>query len=321
MSTLASNWLKRFVLLLVIMLAAVVAMNQCTPLDVIPASTPSVDFSAVRDYLIQVITGMGLQSEIQTATITPRPSDMMPEPGDMVDPTIVTRSFTEENMPSEIKTITLHYLTDVNCYLVKTGDSYILIDTGFSTKRTDFEKELESAGVRPGNLKLIVLTHGDFDHTGNAAYLRKKFGTEIAMHDGDSGMVERGDMFWNRKKSNIILGMIAPILLGFGKSERFKPDLYIEDGYNLSGYGFDAKVLHIPGHSKGSIGILTAGGDLFCGDLFMNEDEPGLNSNMDDSTAANASVEKLKSLKINTVYPGHGKPFPMDMLIKNNAFI
>jgi glyoxylase-like metal-dependent hydrolase (beta-lactamase superfamily II) len=219
--------------------------------------------------------------------------------------------------PSEIKSITLHYLIDVNCYLVKTGDSYILIDTGFSTKRTGLEKELESAGVRPGNLKLIVLTHGDFDHTGNAAYLRKKFGTEIAMHDGDSGMVERGDMFWNRKKSNILLGMIAPILFGFGKSERFIPDLYIEDGYNLSGYGFDAKVLHIPGHSKGSIGILTAGGDLFCGDLIMNEDKPGLNSNMDDSTAANSSIEKLKSLKINTVYTGHGKPFHWEQFLKN----
>jgi glyoxylase-like metal-dependent hydrolase (beta-lactamase superfamily II) len=220
--------------------------------------------------------------------------------------------------PSEIKAITLHYLIDVNSYLVKTAEGYILIDTGISTKRTDFEKELESAGVKPGNLKLILLTHGDFDHTGNAAYLRKKFGTEIAMHDGDSGMVERGDMFWNRKKSNIILGMMAPILLGFGKSERFKPDLYIEDGYNLSIYGFDAKVLHIPGHSKGSIGILTAGGDLFCGDLLMNEDKPGLNSNMDDSTTANASVEKLKKLSINTVYPGHGKSFPWELFLKNH---
>ncbi len=255
MSIPSSNWLKRLVLLLVIMLAVILAMKQ--PNVVLTSSLPT-------------------------------------------------------------QTITLHYLIDVNCYLVKTGDSYILIDTGFSTRRTDFEKELESAGVRPGNLKLIVLTHGDFDHTGNAAYLRKKFGTEIAMHDGDSGMVERGDMFWNRKKSNILLGMMVPILFGFGKSERFKPGLYIEDGYNLFGYGFDAKVLHIPGHSKGSIGILTAGGDLFCGDLIMNDEKPGLNSNMDDSTAANASVEKLKSLKINTVYPGHGKPFPMDTLIKNN---
>jgi len=100
-------------------------------------------------------------------------------PGNMMEPTMVTGSFTfgrvnlEENIPSDIKSITLNYLIDVNSYLVKSGDSYILIDTGVSTKRTDFEKELKVAGVKPGNLKLIVLTHGDFDHAGNAAYLRK----------------------------------------------------------------------------------------------------------------------------------------------------
>ncbi len=27
---------------------------------------------------------------------------------------------------------------------------------------------------------------------------------------------------------------------------------------------------------------------------------------------------KLKSLKINTVYPGHGKPFPMELFIENH---
>lgn len=221
-------------------------------------------------------------------------------------------------MPTEIKTIsfTNKLRIRVNCYLMKTGGAYILIDTGFSSKRTDLEKELESAGCKPGNLKLIVLTHGDFDHTGNAAYLRKKFGAKVAMHYDDSGMVERGDMFWNRKKGNILIRIIAPILSGFGKSERFRPDLFIEDGYDLSGYGFDAKVLHIPGHSKGSIGILTAGGDLFCGDLLTNEDKPVLNSIMDDSAAANASIEKLKSLEISTIYPGHGRPFPMSSFTK-----
>lgn len=222
-------------------------------------------------------------------------------------------------MQQKIKTISLllpYKLGSVNCYLIETDTGYILIDTGCSNKRTDLEKELESAGCKPGNLKLIVLTHGDFDHTGNAAYLCKKFGTKIAMHYDDSGMVERGDMFWNRKKGNILIRMMVPILFKFSKSERFKPDLYIEDGYDLSEYGFGAKVLHIPGHSKGSIGILTASGDLFCGDLLANRDKPVLNSIMDDSDAANASVEKLRSLKISTIYPGHGKPFPMELFIK-----
>jgi hydroxyacylglutathione hydrolase len=222
-------------------------------------------------------------------------------------------------MQQEIKTISLllpYKLGSVNCYLIETDTGYILIDTGGSNKRNDLEKELESAGCKPGNLKLIVLTHGDFDHTGNAAYLRKKFDTQIAMHDDDSGMVERGDMFWNRKKGNILFRMIAPLLFRFSKSDRFKPDFYISEGYDLSEYGFDAQVLHIPGHSKGSIGILTAAGDLIGGDLLENTDKPARNSIVDDLAAANASVEKLNSLRINTVYPGHGKPFPMELFKK-----
>lgn len=221
-------------------------------------------------------------------------------------------------MSTEAKTISLllpYRLGSVNCYLIETGTGFILIDTGGSNKRAVLEKVLESAGCESGNLKLI-LTHGDFDHTGNAAYLRKKFNAKIAMHYDDSGMAEHGNMFWNRKKGNIFYGVIARLLFGFGKKEKFKPDLYFDEGYDFSDCGFDAKVLHIPGHSRGSIGILTAGGDLFCGDLLENKDKPVLNSIMDDLPAANASIEKLKGLKINTVYPGHGKPFPMSSFTK-----
>jgi glyoxylase-like metal-dependent hydrolase (beta-lactamase superfamily II) len=224
-------------------------------------------------------------------------------------------------MPQEIKTIRLslpYHLGSVNCYLIKTDTGYILIDTGSSNQRASLEKELDRLGCQPGNLKLIAITHGDFDHTGNAAYLRKKFTTKIAMHDDDAGMAERGDMFWNRKKGLFLIRVLAPILFGFPKSDRFKPDLAIKDGYDLSEYGLDAKVLSIPGHSKGSIGILTADGDLFCGDLLAYSDKTFLNSIIDDPAAANASLEKLKSLAINTVYSGHGKPFPMELFIKNN---
>ena len=113
----------------------------------------------------------------------------------------------------EIKAITLplpYRLGSVNCYLVETDTGFVLIDTGGANKRAELEKELVSAGCQPGNLQLIVLTHGDFDHTGNAAYLRQKFGAQIAMHQDDAGMAERGDMFWNRKSGNVLFGMIAP---------------------------------------------------------------------------------------------------------------
>ncbi len=222
-------------------------------------------------------------------------------------------------MPQEIKTISLslpYRFGSVNCYLVKTGAGYFLIDTGYSNKRARLVKKLENEGCRSGNLKLIIITHGDFDHTANAAHLRERFGAKIAMHPDDSGMAERGDMFWNREKGNILIRKIVPVFFGLRKSDKFKADLFIEDGYDFSEYGFDAKVRHIPGHSKGSIGILTTGGDLFCGDLLTNRDKPVLNSIMDDSIAAHASIKKLEKLNVKTVYPGHGQPFPMDLWLK-----
>ena len=220
-------------------------------------------------------------------------------------------------MTTEIRTITLslpYRMGRVNCYLIKTDTGYILIDTGCSSGRAELETELQNAGCQPGSLKLIILTHGDFDHTGNAAYIGEKFGARTAMHRDDAGMVERGNMLWNRGKRNFIIRMMAPILFGFGKANRFTPDLYLEDGDDLSEYGLNAKVIHIPGHSKGSIGILTADGDLVCGDLLENTDRPGLNSIMDDVAAADASVTRLGELNIGTVYPGHGDPFQIGML-------
>ena len=205
-----------------------------------------------------------------------------------------------------------------NCYLIENHFNYILIDTGSSNQRAKLEQELEDAGCQPGNLKLIVLTHGDFDHTGNAAYLRHKYGAQVAMHIDDSGMVERGDLFVNRKQPNLFIRKMILILSGFSRNERFKPDIFVDEGYDFSEYNFDAKVLSLPGHSKGSIGILFAQGDLFCGDLLENQEKPSLNSIMDDLVTANASIEKLKRLEIKTVYPGHGKPFLMEQYLKTN---
>jgi glyoxylase-like metal-dependent hydrolase (beta-lactamase superfamily II) len=224
----------------------------------------------------------------------------------------------EEGLSAEITTITLSLplkLGVVNCYLVGTGTGYVLIDTGCANQRAWLETVLVSAGCQPGNLQMIVLTHGDFDHTGNGAYLRERYGAQIAMHRHDAGMAEHGDMFWNRSSGNRLLGWIATILFQFSPSNRFRPDVYVEDGDDLAAYGLEAQVLYLPGHSTGSIGILTADGDLFCGDLLENDEEPTVNSMMDDLAAGQASLDKLKDLPIKTVYPGHGQPFPLSQFM------
>jgi hydroxyacylglutathione hydrolase len=221
----------------------------------------------------------------------------------------------------EITTITLPLplkMGTVNCYLVKTEAGFVLIDTGPSNGRAELESELTRAGCKPGNLELIVLTHGDFDHIGNAAYLSAKLGARIALHKDDIAMAEQGDMFWNRSSANAILRILTPVLYRFSRSNRFKPDVYMEEGYDFSEYGFDARALSIPGHSKGSIGILTAGGDLFCGDLLTNLDQPATNSIMDNPVDCEASVKKLRGFEIDIVYPGHGRPFPMEEFLKEH---
>jgi hydroxyacylglutathione hydrolase len=220
-------------------------------------------------------------------------------------------------MTSEIVTIHFNGLLGygANCYLVRTDTGYILIDTAFSPKRADLDRKLESAGCKPGNLQLIVLTHGHGDHTGNCAHLRRKYATQVAIHRGDSEKVERGDVDIHGL-DRIILKLIS-FAAGLGGIETFKPDRYLEEGDGLSAYGWDAQVLHLPGHSNGSIGILTAGGDLFCGDVFVNVTKPVRHSIVTDPAAFHTSVERLKSLNIKKVYPGHGKPFLMEKFIKS----
>ena len=215
-------------------------------------------------------------------------------------------------MRPAIQTISLRLplgLGSVNCYLVASGAGRVLIDTGVSGRRSELLRALSLAGCTPANLKLIVLTHGDFDHGGNAAFLRKRFGARVAMHIKDAGMVEYGDMFWNRKQDNPVLRAIAPLVFRLPPSDRFRPDVLLEDGVNLAEFGWDAQALNLPGHSSGSLGFLTRAGELFCGDLFVNSKRPVLNDLMDDLAAARASVERLKGMGVKTVYPGHGGSF------------
>lgn len=207
-------------------------------------------------------------------------------------------------------------LGGVNCYLIKTDDGFILIDTGFAAKRTALESALENVGCQPGKLALIVLTHGDVDHVGNAAYLRTKYGSPIAMHPADVGMVEKGDMGWNRKVKPdytaplfrlIMLAM--PLLGGSDQFDTFTPDSTLTEGADLARYGFAATVLHLPGHSKGSIGLLTPEGNLFCGDLLYHIFGKPRCLLIDNRADWTASLAKIKGLPIKTIYPGHGAPF------------
>ena len=213
----------------------------------------------------------------------------------------------------EITPITLSYFFDFNSYLLKTETGYALIDTGILKKRKELEEELNRHGCQPGDLTLIIITHGHLDHVSNAAYLRDRYGAKIAMHRGDSMMAEEANMFVD-VKGGLMLGLIGFLMkvLGLSDYEKFTPDIILEDGQDLSDYGLDATVLHTPGHSAGSISIITAEGDLFSGDIIMNTKKPEKTTLVDNPEQLEASVSKIRGLDSSMVYPGHGKPFKME---------
>jgi hydroxyacylglutathione hydrolase len=207
-------------------------------------------------------------------------------------------------------------LSSVNCYLVQTGDGFALVDTGMTNARRQLEQTLRQYCPQPGDIKLTLLTHGDFDHTGNARYLRDTYHARIAMHSADAGMLENGDMFWNRKIRNGLVKKLLPLFARLNRKEQCTPDILLNDGASLQEYGMDALALNTPGHSSGSLCFLTPSGDLFCGDLLTNSTgTPRLNSLMYDQPAGEASLARLKSLDIKMVYPGHGKAFPWESMV------
>jgi len=216
-------------------------------------------------------------------------------------------------MKEDIKIIEM---TFVNAFLVKVEDGFILIDTGLAMFRKKLESELVSAGCLPGKLKLVIITHGDFDHTGNCAGLQEKYKCKIAMHKDDSAMAENS--VFPKRKIRTLYGKIFFLVRKMKRRkftfDEFKPDIYLTDGQKLNEYGLNATVIHIPGHTKGSIGILTDDGILFAGDTFTNRRKPDIATYIENSSELKNSIARLKSLPVKTVYPGHGKPFQMDQI-------
>ena len=220
-------------------------------------------------------------------------------------------------------------LGGVNCYLIKQGVNFFLIDTGghlfldkkFDNGRETLETELKNHGCDAANLKLVILTHGHNDHAASAAYVRATYNAKIAMHPKDVNLVESptlekvmGDCQYLSPVNKLVFAVMKGPITKISKKilddfESFTPDILTDEGFDLSTYGFNAKVIHIPGHTKGSIGILTEQGGLFVGDVFTNMGKPAIAPNAYDYKILKNSIKRIKSLNVKTIYPGHGTPF------------
>lgn len=220
-------------------------------------------------------------------------------------------------------------LNAVNCYLIKSKEGFILVDTGgyiildkqLTNRRDLLQKELDKAGCNADNLKLVILTHGDYDHVSNAVYLREKYKVKIALHPMDLDLVKNPNLkmlMQSFRYRSVIFKIIFSLMKKkiekvnlqiLNEFQKFTPDILIDDKFNLLNYGFHAKIVPLSGHTAGSIGILMPNGDLIAGDTFVNNSKPEISLNAYDFNLLSESVNRLKQLNIKTVYPGHGNPF------------
>ena len=77
------------------------------------------------------------------------------------------------------------------CYLVRQQGA-ILIDGGPANAIKKFNWYLNNLKINPEEIKIIVLTHGDFDHIGSAKSIKEVTGAHIAIHQNDRINLEEG---------------------------------------------------------------------------------------------------------------------------------
>ena len=192
-----------------------------------------------------------------------------------------------------------------NCYLVTDGSKAILVDTASKQNLDQVTAECEKY-----NIQLIVLTHVHFDHAENAAELSRRYGVSVAVHRKDEELFESFD-----KQPLKSSGLVGRVVLGLSlkvlrntRVERPEHLIYVKDGDDLATYGFDAKVIELPGHTLGSIGVDVEGKYLLVGDALDNWIRPGVGHLFHDRETIRKSAEKIRATGDRTIYYGHGNP-------------
>ena len=83
--------------------------------------------------------------------------------------------------------------SDAAVYLIASGGEAALVDAGTGGGTGRVVANIRKAGVEPGCVKQLFLTHCHYDHTGGAAALRQQTGAVIVAHELDAEYLEAGD--------------------------------------------------------------------------------------------------------------------------------
>jgi glyoxylase-like metal-dependent hydrolase (beta-lactamase superfamily II) len=197
-------------------------------------------------------------------------------------------------------------LLQVNCYIIGDEETReaVVIDPG-----GDEDEILEVLKYHKLNLKMIIDTHGHFDHVDANQPLKDATGAPIAIHELDAGMLTQPS---------------AEAMFFTGNRLRLsQADVILKEGDVISFGAYRLKVLHTPGHTPGHISLVMEGhpyvyvGDLLFAGSIGRTDFPG----GDFDALINAVRTKIFPLGDNfIVYPGHGPITTVGQEKKYNPF-
>lgn len=208
----------------------------------------------------------------------------------------------------------------VALYLVEEERGVTLIDAGLPGDWDGLVAELETMGRHPGDIAGLILTHGDSDHLGVAERLRREHGVEVFVHEADAALARGETTKKNPSWGRIRVGPLLSFLWYAGRRGGLKVPSVGEVTTLAGGETLDLpgrpRIIHIPGHSPGSIAIHAPElGALFVGDalttrhVLTGEEGPQPAPFTLDPDQAMDSLSKLEDLETRWIFPGHGPPW------------
>lgn len=209
------------------------------------------------------------------------------------------------------------------CYIIKDRGA-IMIDGGTYNQVEEFSKTLSKHKIEADEIKLIVLTHGDFDHVGGTKELKELTGADVAIHENDRKNLEEGIFHWPEGVTlwgRLTHSLFSPILRKRIATQAVKADLVLGDNeQSLAEFGVDGKIIFTPGHTSGSVSVLLDSGEAFIGCLIHNKFplvmKPGLPIYADDIQMLKQSLKMIVERGAKILYPGHGNPVPVEKILK-----
>ncbi|AUG81091.1 MBL fold metallo-hydrolase [Kitasatospora sp. MMS16-BH015] len=199
----------------------------------------------------------------------------------------------------------------VNAYLLL-GRRPVVVDAGIPGSGRRILDQVTAHGVDPADLALIVLTHGHIDHFGSAAELHRLTGAPVAGHVADLGPYRSGRV----REPYLPTGPMGRLMARHRKlhvrAEPVEPTVLVRGETDLAEYGVAARIMPTPGHTAGSVSVLTEEGDLVAGDLIAGSFMglvPGRPANPpfhDDPRQNLASLRRMLALRPTSLHVGHG---------------